>query len=374
MLRGSLRNERAGTERVADARQTFRGDLPFEFGRQSLARPAGEGICLVVADVANRSGEIDGLQTAETHLVPFAIALVPIIRSLPPLAIYGRPAVGKPQRSVRIAVCLHEFEPLAIADEAVGEAEGMDQCLTARRLVVPVEASARMADLVDAAVEGNVGEAGSLVACRKRRRLAIGRPQRALCEQRQDVGEQKLLVLLLVIDADLNEPCHLPGGIDAACEERVQALIDMRAVGENLGIGGPRQERAFRPRLPLALAFVIRIEAEIEFRVENPVARQMMLQDESLEEPGDVRQMPLGRARVLHGLDDLIFRRERSRKTERELASGEEARRLALGGGVLWRTMQLAVDDRHAPLRHACDATTLSMVRFPPVNKTPREW
>src|SRR4051794_8592273 len=124
----------------------------------------------------------------------------------------------------------------------------------------------------------------------------------------------------------------------------------MRAVGENLGIGGPRQERAFRPRMRLALAFVIRIEAEIEFRVENPEARQMMLQDESLEEPGDVRQMPLGRARVLHGLDDLIFRRERSRKTGRERSSGVAACRLAPGGGALWRTMRLAIPHRHAPL------------------------
>ena len=111
----------------------------------------------------------------------------------------------------------------------------MDQHFVARRLVVPGEAIAGMADLVDAAVEGDPGERfgsgdwpGAAGADRDRRVAAGWR------EQRQDVGEQKLLVLLLVIDADLDEPRDLARRIDAAREERMQGLVDMGAIGKNL--------------------------------------------------------------------------------------------------------------------------------------------
>ena len=39
----------------------------------------------------------------------------------------------------------------------------------------------------------------------------------------------------------------------------------------------------------------------------------MRTQDEGLEEPGHMRAMPLGRARVGHRLDDLILGRQKSR-------------------------------------------------------------
>ena len=97
----------------------------------------------------------------------------------------------------------------------------MDQHFVARRLVVPVEAIAGMAGLVDAAVEGDIGESFGRGIGQRRGPIAIGRSQRALRKQRQDVGEQKLLVLLLVIDAGLDEPRDLARRIDAAREERM---------------------------------------------------------------------------------------------------------------------------------------------------------
>jgi hypothetical protein len=55
-------------------------------------------------------------------------------------------------------------------------------------------------------------------------------------------------------------------------------------------------------------ALVIRIEAVVEGLVENAIAGKMRLQDEILEKPSDVREMPFGGAGVVHGLDDHIFR------------------------------------------------------------------
>ncbi len=104
--------------------------------------------------------------------------------------------------------------------------------------------------------------------------LAIGRAERTLRKQRQDVGEQKLLVLLLVIDADLDQAGNLAGGIDPSGVEPLQRLVDVSAIGENLGAGRAGQQSPFRPRLPLALALVVGVEAKVEALVENPVARQ----------------------------------------------------------------------------------------------------
>ena len=49
-------------------------------------------------------------------------------------------------------------------------------------------------------------------------------------------------------------------------------------------------------------------------RIEDAVAREMMLQQEGLEEPGGVRQMPLGRRHVGHGLHHHVLGQQRLRK------------------------------------------------------------
>src|SRR3954447_19001654 len=51
------------------------GDLPVHFGWQMLAAPARKCIGFIIADVADRRGRIDRLQTAERHDLPFAIDL-----------------------------------------------------------------------------------------------------------------------------------------------------------------------------------------------------------------------------------------------------------------------------------------------------------
>ena len=56
-------------------------------------------------------------------------------------------------------------------DQAIREAEGMDQHLVARRLIVPMEAAAGMAGLADAAVIRDEGKVRDLVAYGQLRRL-----------------------------------------------------------------------------------------------------------------------------------------------------------------------------------------------------------
>ena len=71
--------------------------------------------------------------------------------------------------------------------------------------IVVGEAVAIVADCEDAAVESDPVERRGLADGDAGPRLAIGWLERLGGEQREDVGEQKLLMLLLVIDAELDQ-------------------------------------------------------------------------------------------------------------------------------------------------------------------------
>ncbi len=81
----------------------------------------------------------------------------------------------------------------------------------------------------------------------------------------------------------------------------------MGAVGQHLIQRRPRQQPAFGPGMPLADRLVIGVEQIAEGRIEGPVAALFRLQQEGLEEPGDVGQVPFGGADVRHGLDLLVL-------------------------------------------------------------------
>ena len=99
--------------RAAGARR-----LPFELGRQALAGPVREGVGLEVADVADGRARIDRQQPVERHLVPGAVALLPVAGRCPALRVDRRPAVGEPEQRRRVAAVLHEGQPFAIGDAA----------------------------------------------------------------------------------------------------------------------------------------------------------------------------------------------------------------------------------------------------------------
>src|SRR5512143_498571 len=73
-------------------------------------------------------------------------------------------------------------------------------------------------------------------------------------------------------------------------------------------------------------ALVIGVEAIFEALVEHAIAGQEALQQEGLEEPGGVREVPFGRARIVHRLDDLVLIAQWRRKLGRERARLHEAR------------------------------------------------
>ena len=128
----------------------------------------------------------------------------------------------------------------------------------------------------------------------------------------QNIGKQQFLMLLLVLQPDFdNWPklIKIPRGRDQVRHR----VIDMRAIGRDLRSIRPRDQTALRPRLPGTGGDIIRIIEEAEALVENPIGLGMRPQQKLFEEPGHMRAMPFGRARIGHRLNDLVLGRQQRR-------------------------------------------------------------
>ena len=162
----AVREEVVAQEVVALA--VRRGDgLPLGLGRQPHAGPVGERVRLVVADVADGLVGVDRPQTRQRELQP-AIGVVgiapPVEGGVPVLGVDDGPAVGEPELGPAVAVVLHEGEPLAAGDRAVGQPEGRQVHRVHGELVVEAEPLAAVADLDGAAVVLEPAGLGWMVA------------------------------------------------------------------------------------------------------------------------------------------------------------------------------------------------------------------
>ena len=141
--------------------------------------------------------------------------------------------------------------------------------------------------------------------------IVCGR-NRVLREGMQNIGEQKFLVLLFVIETEFDQRCD-----DLEClafelhDQPVDGRIDVRAIVGDVGRIGSCQHSAMRTGMARACRDVIRIEQERILFVEFGIALAIGLEQKLFEEPGRVRAVPFGGAGVRHRLDDLVFRRQR---------------------------------------------------------------
>ena len=196
----------------------------------------------------------------------------------------------------------------------------MDEHVVARRFVVPGEAVAVVAGLADAAGIVDPARFTRLGRSRAGPAGAVGGPQRIGREQREDVRQQQLLMLLLVVDADLDQPRDLRLRLDAQGEELDQPLVHVRAIGHDPLARRSGQHAALGARLSRPLALIVGVEAVVEGVVEGAVMRQVFGENECLEKPGDVGEVPFGGACVFHGLDGHVLGAERRRKLVRQAA------------------------------------------------------
>ena len=244
---------------------------------------------------------IDRLRPAQRHRPVAVLALVPVKRRGPSFRQHGRPSGGEPEQRISIAAVGHERHPFRIGDEPVREFVRFEQHAMPRPLAIEGEACAVVSDLHHAAIELPIGRRRAVgLADRDRAGILVGRTQRVLREQMQDVGEQQFLMLLFVIAAEFDQLGD--GRRKIVLHERRHRAVDMIAIGDDRLERGARDHAASRTRLTSADALVIGIEQEIELRIERAVAGQIRLENHSLEEPGRMREMPFRRARVRHRL------------------------------------------------------------------------
>ena len=129
--------------------------------------------------------------------------------------------------------------------------------------------------------------------------------------------------------------------------ELAHCLVHVRAILEHLAHGRARDEPAHRATVPLARLHVVRVEQIRVSRIRRHIFRRMRAEDERLEEPARMREMPLRRAHVGHAADDVILGIERLAQTLRLRAHrfeslGERKR----SGGVAFGARTMALDLR----------------------------
>ncbi len=120
-----------------------------------------------------------------------------------------------------------------------------------------------------------------------------------------DVGGDELLVLLLVLEAEGDAA----GGfvLDGVLEERGDGGVDVGAVGEDgverrAGEGGAEFFLGH-----VAEGVVVAVEEPVEVGVEGLVGGDELAEDEGLEEPAGVGEVPFDGAGLGAGLDHQVF-------------------------------------------------------------------
>src|SRR5690242_16951641 len=125
-----------------------------------------------------------------------------------------------------------------------------------------------------------------------------------------DVGEYEFLMLLLVMEAQGNAIGNAT--VVQLGNKSLQRIVDKVAIFENLARCRPRQHSAPGTRMPRAERLIVRIEEKVVALVERTIAGRVRQQDNALEEPCGMGEVPFRGAGVGHRLDRLILRRQRT--------------------------------------------------------------
>jgi hypothetical protein len=176
----------------------------------------------------------------------------------------------------------------------------------ARTLIVECEAGARVPHFAHAAPARDEAHLARLGSRGVRSGLAVDRRERILREQVLHVGEDQLLVLLLVVRAELDHVAQRRALL-LVLEQPQEMSVDVLAIGVHLRERRAREQPALRPRILRSNAVVVRVEQHAERRLERAVARQRRLECERLEVPARVREVPLRGARVGHRLERAVL-------------------------------------------------------------------
>ena len=149
----------------------------------------------------------------------------------------------------------------------------------------------------------------------------IERAQGVLPEQMFHVGEQQLLVLLFMLQTELEQWLELgPGGGLGGVDQRLHCRVDVGAKGQDLVARRAGEQPALGTRLARAERLVIGIKEKAVALVEDAVGPTVRHEQQGLEEPAGVGEVPFGWAGIGHGLHALVLRRQRPGQPHRVFA------------------------------------------------------
>ena len=120
-----------------------------------------------------------------------------------------------------------------------------------------------------------------------------------------DIGQQQLLVLLLVVQAEADELAKLCLGWPVAmrcspCYRIEHALVHLCPVAEHILQRRAADQPTLGPWIFIPYRVVIAVEKHPETRIERAEDRLETLEDKGFEKPGEMRQMPLCGACIGH--------------------------------------------------------------------------
>jgi len=284
--------------------------LPLRLGGQSRARPARISVCLKVRQVHHGLLIPQGAQPGQRELAPGEIDTLPVQGLLQPLGSAPVPAFGQPVGRIAVATIVHKDGKLGIGDEARSQRIGLQIHPVAGALVVKRKAIARMANLAKPAGQHMPDQwlCGFRFGGHRLRRV-VGRMHRIARQQVLDVGQQQLLVLLLVLQAQLHQRAQRRV-VGQRGQQAQHACIHIRPIGQHLGQRRAREQPALWPRVAGAHTVVVGVEQHPKRWMKRRKAALVRLQHKGFKKPGGVGQMPFGRARVGHGLGAAVFGRQ----------------------------------------------------------------
>ena len=206
--------------------------------------------------MADRRGEVERRRPASVKRAsrpPHASRAAPRCRSR---CTQAQPSVSQ-SSGVGIAAVGDEVEPFAIGDRPVGERVRVEQHLVARPLAIEGEAVAVMRRSRPALRGPRSSCSGGVAWQRRGVELAIGRLERIFGEGREDVRQHQFLMLLLVIDAELDQLERRGGRSGSARRSAASTAARQARTSSSEGrLSMPRRGRG----VALALAFVIGVE------------------------------------------------------------------------------------------------------------------
>ena len=256
------------------------------------------------------------------------VVALPVERRLPALGAHRRPALGEPKLRAVVAVLLNERKVLSAGNQARREPVRWKINTMARRLVVEGE----RVDRSRVESKSDLDQAGRKINPVHWRRdhlapllrsgggLKIRRMQRIGEERMLDVGGDQFLMLLFVLEAQRDAPRSFI--LQRMLHQDNHCGVDVRAIAQNDIQRRPRERGAQFLLRHFAQRVVVAVEEPVKFRVEGLVPGNELTQDEGLEEPAGVGEMPLHRTRLCAGLHHHVFRRQRTTKTQARLADG----------------------------------------------------